>query len=88
MHLKSIVMKLITGADVSGVTNKFNLITEIFVAGVRVIGIITVVKGLQELSSAWPQRDSSGIAQGVSMIIGGLVAVMAREILGWFGISI
>lgn len=71
--------------DIGQVTNGLNNLKLLFLGVVAIIGVIVLVKGVVDFSSALSDRDSSGMKQAGLVIGGGAVMAAISTVIGFLG---
>lgn len=75
-----------TGAD--SILQPVKLLQTLFFGIIALVGLFLIGKGILELSTAIPQRDSTSIKEATLTIIGGVLAAGISAVLGFIGIAV
>lgn len=74
-----------TGTD--SILQPVKILQTLFFAIIGLVGLFLIGKGVLELSTAIPQRDSTSIKEAILIIIGGILAAGMPVLLKFLGIT-
>ncbi len=74
-----------TGTD--AILQPVKMLQTLFFAIIAAVGMFLIGKGILELTTAIPQRDSTAIKEAVLYIVGGVIAAGISSVLTFLGLS-
>lgn len=74
-----------TGAD--SILQPVKILQTLFFGIIALVGLFLIGKGILELATAIPQRDSTSIKEACLTIIGGILAAGISAVLSFMGIA-
>lgn len=74
-----------TGTD--SILQPVKILQTLFFGIIALVGLFLIGKGILELSTAIPQRDSTSIKEAALTIIGGILAAGISAVLSFMGIA-